>query len=54
MTLRNEAPAPAGVRLETVPMMLSGQAFGNGLPGQLISIVASLGMTLLTLTASVS
>lgn len=45
--------APA-VRLEMVPVMLSGSGLGSGLPGQLLSIAASLGMTLLTLTAAVS
>ena len=49
MTSMKEAPACTGARLETVPVMLSGDAFG-----QLISIVASIGMTLLTLTVAVS
>jgi hypothetical protein len=53
MTLRNESPLRAG-GLETLPVLLSGTAFGPRLPEQLLSIAASLGMTLLTLTVSVS
>ena len=45
--------APA-MKLETMPVMLSGSGLGSGLPGQLFSIAASIGMTLLTLTAAVS
>jgi hypothetical protein len=54
MTQGKESIRASAVRLETVPVMLSASGLGNGLPGQLLAIAASLGMTLLTLTASVS
>ena len=54
MTQGKEITHAPAVRLETVPLMLNATGLGSGLPGQLLSIAASLGMTLLTLTASVS
>ena len=46
--MRIQGEAPAG-GLEAVPLLLSGAGFGARLPAQLMSIFASLGMTLLTL-----
>ena len=54
MTIVRETCPATGARLETVPVMLNASALGSGLVGQLLAIAASLGMTLLTLTASVS
>ena len=46
--MRIQSEAPVG-GLEAVPLLLSGTGFGTQLPAQLMSIFASLGMTLLTL-----
>jgi hypothetical protein len=54
MTMMNKAPQRFGGGLETVPLLLSGGSLGSRLSEQLIAIAASLGMTLLTLTASVA
>ena len=48
--MRIQGEASAG-GLEAVPLLLSGAGFGTQLPTQLVSIFASLGMTLLTLSS---
>lgn len=50
MTYRKDAAPRPGGRLETLPVMMSPGSF----PAQLLAIAATAGMTLLTLSASVS
>jgi len=50
MTTCKEAPAHPGARIETVPVVLGTLGYG----GVLLSIAASLAMTLLTLSAAVA
>jgi hypothetical protein len=48
MTIEKSIPPPAAPRMETLPLLLAPAGY------QLISLAAAFGMTLLTITATVS